>query len=139
MTTTVNDRVLKPGSSLRDRLTFPTFGDCPDERELDHRYYTPPPPGSILAAFKRHWCLLGEILSVQMRSGKLEIFLRDTAMRTVRLESQSEEDGGRELLSHSGCKVGGTVVVLYALQHTFPQGYLGLAPETNKELAVSYS
>lgn len=135
MTTTVNDRVLGPGSNLRDRLTFPTFGDSPHEFEYDERYYTPPPPGSYIGSLSRHWCLLGEVLSVAMRDGKLSLGVQDMAGRTVRLVCRSK-DGGKQFMDDGSCKAGRTVAVLYPLKHIFGDGDMGLAPEENSDLAV---
>ena len=132
MANTIDKDAFGPGSNLRDRLSFPTFGDCPHEDDLDHRYYSPPRRGSYLATFKRHWCFLGEIVSVA-KQPKLTMNARDTAGRIVRIEMISE-DGGLALAG--ACKVGRTVAVLHALQHQFDNGVWGFVPETNPEVMV---
>ena len=137
MEITPNDRVLGPGSNLRDRLSFPTFGDCPHEFDLDRRYLQESESNPQMAMHKRHWCFLGEIVSV-LAHDKLELLVRDTAGRTVRLECLSE-DRGRSIASQPNCKPKNTIAVLYALQHPFEdqRGALALGPDDNTDIAVS--
>ena len=134
MTTTVNERNLGQGSSLRDRLSFPTFGDCPHEADFDDCYYSRPIDGKIMASLKRHWCFLGDIVKV-VSSEKLMLDVKDMAGRMVRVECLSE-DGGRAHLAKGLVKPGHTVAVFYALQHPFPEGYLGFGPEENDDVVV---
>lgn len=139
MASTPNDRVLGPGSNLRDRLSFPTFGDCPHEFDLDGRYLQVSETNPEMAVHKRHWCFLGEIVSV-LAQDKLELLVRDTAGRAVRLECMSK-DRGKAIASQAGCKPKNTIAVLYALQHPFEdqRGYLALGPDDNTDIAVRFN
>ena len=121
-------------SNLRDELTFPSFEDCPDERLLDRRYLQPVGGNSPMAAPVRHWCFLGEIVSVDAFL-RLVLEVKDTEGERCRVALYTD-DKGMSLVPT--CKKGYTVAILYANQHGFADGSYGFRVEESTSIKVCH-
>ncbi|PCH45113.1 hypothetical protein WOLCODRAFT_165610 [Wolfiporia cocos MD-104 SS10] len=127
------DRSNRPSSqiTLRDRLTFPAFGDCPHERSVDIRYMEEDEDGfgSTLA---RHWCFLGEIVQ-SATVARLLLDVRDVAGRVVRAAFY-DTDLGEPFAQR--VKKGHTLALLYPQQHHFMDGSKGFRIEELREVTI---
>ncbi|EKM58605.1 uncharacterized protein PHACADRAFT_182902 [Phanerochaete carnosa HHB-10118-sp] len=124
MSTTELPQKLGEGSDLQDRISFPTFADCPQLRDYnDDRYFTS--SGSYL----RHWCFLGEITGIATFS-RLVLDVKDTASREDTRVACYDNDGGMSFMRRARPpKVGDTVAVLYAQTKAFLDGSIGIRVE----------
>lgn len=129
-TTSVNGWELGAGSDLRDRLTFPTFADCPGDHELDPRYYTE--VSNTVAQYSRHWCSLSQIVSVENFT-RLVLNVRDMAGRDLRVACYDDRRGAKFI---QDAKPGRTVAVLCGLKHHFMDGSFGFRVEEDDEMAI---
>ena len=119
------------GSDLRDRLTFPSFYDCPHEHDLDNRYLASL-EGASIAYPKRHWCFFGEIVDF-MPYGRVVIDVKDQTGRDARVACY-DDNMGQQFVPF--CKKGHTVAILYANQHRFLDGSFGFRVEDSEHMKV---
>ncbi|GJE89912.1 zinc finger MYND domain-containing protein [Phanerochaete sordida] len=118
---------LGAGSDLQDRISFPTFADCPQLGDAaDARYF------HRAGAYRRHWCFLGEVTRVSTFS-RLVLDVVDTAAREGTRVACYDDDGGRSFLTGARPpRVGDTVAVLYAQTKAFLDGTIGIRVEDNR-------
>lgn len=124
-------RKLYESSDLQDRVSFPTFADCPQLGDYeDYRYFTPS------GSYVRHWCFLGEITGITTL-GRLVLNVEDTATRTEARVACYDNGGGMGFMRRARPpKVGDTVAVLYAQTKAFLDGSIGIRVEDNKLIKV---
>ncbi|KAI0789982.1 hypothetical protein C8Q75DRAFT_763418 [Abortiporus biennis] len=112
-------RVLQPGSHLKNTTTFPPFSSCPDESDLDLRYYADPYSSPSFSGYpKRHWCFLGEIKDFVVFT-RLVVDVEDIEGRQCRIAMYDDERGKTFAEKKGLVKVGHTVAVLYPTSHQF--------------------
>lgn len=119
------------GSDLRDTETFPPFHDCPDENDLDLRYYSDQGGDPL-----RHWCFLGEVVQVTYL-GRLVCDVKDVQGRMARVAFYDDDRGDSFVQGSPKCKPGYTVAVLYGMGHGFLDMSSGIRVEDNKCVRVS--
>ena len=111
-----------PPTSFRNPLYFPSFTACPSEDVLDLGFYH----ATDETFYKpiRHWCLLAEIISVE-HFLRLRLVVKDNFGQQAIVAFYLDNDA--ELPRN--VKRGDTIAVLYANQHRFLDGTVGLRIE----------
>lgn len=109
---------LGTGSSLRDEETFPPYPELPGDHNL--------------ISASRHWCFLGEIITYNFFS-RLVLHVHDRAGRSLLIAFYTDDAG---TLMGDSCKAGHTIAVLYAQQHNFLDGSVGVRIEDIKHVRV---
>ncbi|KAF2703701.1 hypothetical protein K504DRAFT_443597 [Pleomassaria siparia CBS 279.74] len=101
-------------ADLRDRETFPSFNNLPDERDLESDYFECRDMANRRPV--RHWCFLAEILDFHSFI-RLQMEVQDVDGGTVPLFFHTNLRGGE--LAQSQIQKGYTVAILYAVRHSF--------------------
>ena len=119
---------------MRNKTSFPPVVDCPDENELDLRYYS-----DYGGSPTRHWCLLAEVVEYTFL-GRLVCEVRDIQGKDSRVAFYDDERG-IQFVEGSGsktkCKIGYTVAVLYPSGHGFLDMSYGFRVEEQSIVRVS--
>lgn len=120
-------------ADLRDRETFPSFNDLPDEYDLQSEYFE----GRDMANRKpsRHWCFLAEIQDVTAFV-RLQMTVKDVDGAVLPLFFHTKRRGGE--LVQSQIQKGYTVAILYAVRHAFMYGESGIRHEDPQMIKVRY-
>jgi hypothetical protein len=122
---------MAPSVNLRDQPSFPTFGSCPDENELNLGYFGS--EDGFLYRPRRHWCLLAEIIDIFLFF-RLRLSVRDKAGREFPVHFYLD---GNEQVDPRLFRVGNTIAVLYPQKHLFLDMTVGLRLESMKTIQVS--
>ena len=101
-------------ADVRDRETFPSFSDLPEEFDLESDYFE----GTDMANRRpaRHWCFLAEIMDFTSFI-RLQMTVKDVDGATIPLFFHTPFKGGE--LVQSQIQKGYTVAILYAVRHAF--------------------
>jgi hypothetical protein len=138
MTTAVSPSL----TSLRDPLPFPSFESCPHENYVSQPYFRLQ-RGVYTAS--RHWCFLGEITDTTTMI-RLRLWVRDKdgeSMIPIAFHLDAGKGSGFRVIMPDDVEVknihpnlpdqlikkGNTIAVLYAQQHNFFDGTIGLRIE----------
>jgi hypothetical protein len=116
---------------LRDERAFPTFGHLPSDEILDLNYFTST-DGSYFHP-KRHWCLLAEITEVGYFL-RLRLTVRDKSGAEIPVAFHVDNAVD---LGPTPYQTGHTIAVLYAHQHGFLDGSVGIRQEDLNSIQVS--
>ncbi|KAH7907789.1 hypothetical protein BJ138DRAFT_1116390 [Hygrophoropsis aurantiaca] len=119
-----------PSSDLNDPVTFPTFYNLPHEDELEGDYH------SLFGMYSspyRHWCFLGTIVD-KLAFMRLRLDVKDKKGNTIPVAFYTDDRGDAFARS---CLPGHTLAVLYAQQHNFFDGTVGLRIEDNDMVKIS--
>ncbi|KAF7978661.1 hypothetical protein HWV62_45184 [Athelia sp. TMB] len=111
----------RPLSNLRNNTTFPPFANLPHEDNEDDRYFadsskSPPTP-------KCHWCFFGEITSSVIYRNRLRLAVKDEVGTLFPVHFYTNDRGVGQ---KAQCRKGDTFVALYAMQHNFSDGTVGI-------------
>lgn len=106
-------------ADLNDIDAFPPYCALPAGEGVDPsgRFFDTSANSAIYTPVK-HWCFLGEILEVDTTL-RADLTVRDRAGQKISVVFFTEDRG---MGFHELLKPGNTVAVLYAVQHTFPDG-----------------
>jgi hypothetical protein len=120
-------------ANLRDRETFPSFIDLPDERDLESDYFECRDTANRRPV--RHWCFLAEIQDFNS-FGRLQMAVKDVNGATLPLFFHTNRRGGE--LAQSQIQKGYSVAILYAVRHAFMFSEPGIRHENPQMMKVRY-
>jgi hypothetical protein len=118
-------------ASLRDRETFPSYDDLPDEHDLARRYLNNKNLGHCHSV--PHWCFLAEIKDINYFA-RLHMTVEDVEGSLVPVAFHTSRRGGE--LSESQTQIGYTIAILYALRHAFMFSEPGIRHEDPQMIKV---
>ncbi|KAF2120400.1 hypothetical protein BDV96DRAFT_683838 [Lophiotrema nucula] len=116
---------------LRDRETFPSFNDLPDERDLESEYFECRDMANRRPV--RHWCFLAEIRDFDSFV-RLQMTVKDVDGATLPLFFHTNCRGSE--LAQSQIQKGYTVAILYAVRHTFMFSEPGIRHENPQMMKI---
>lgn len=138
-------------TNLRDNKAFPTFMECPQEKDVPYRNSDFYEPEEGLCFPISHRCFLGEVTeSVLLSQPGLKVKDRTGQVVTIRFDFYSN-DSGRALarfapemlhslvqrtVPMSLTKTGNTIAILYAMRHDFEDGSGGFRIEHAHQVQV---
>ncbi|KAK7418595.1 hypothetical protein QQZ08_011179 [Neonectria magnoliae] len=116
----------EPGQpvDLRNRATFPSFMELPDENDVDEDFFKS--NDGVNYKPRRHWCFLAEIVDYGALL-RLQMTIKDVSGETLPLFFHTDGRGGE--ISPSQTHKGYTVAILYAQQHAFAFSEPGIRHE----------
>jgi hypothetical protein len=129
------EKPLIPGqpANFRNSDFFLNFADLPNEYEVDPRFYD---------GFDRqdcsprsHWCIIGEIVS-SLNVLRLQMEVKDKNGAIFPLFFYTKSRGDE--VPYSQRKIGNTVVLMYAKNHTFLDGQVGIRHEEDTYFKVRF-
>ncbi|KAJ7181021.1 hypothetical protein C8R46DRAFT_986106 [Mycena filopes] len=116
---------------FHDELKFPKFSGLPADYELEDRYY---PQGGGLPA--RHWCFLAEIKE-SVPWVRPMYHVHDKAGREYLVSFHGHGHNHPRYLTGAGDrKKGHTMCIMYAFQHRFFDGQIGVRVEDESYVKV---
>lgn len=113
---------------------FPPFRDIPGDHEYNDRYYVE--TGTDGAAYKKKWCLIGEITQADAFP-RPRLVVRDRTGASFVVALYLDRDPNDSIRILSKFKKGYTVAVMMALGHYFLDGSAGCRIEDQEDITVS--
>lgn len=108
-------------ASLRDTSIFPPFVSLPHEDNSDEEFFSD--PWNSQPTPRRHWCFFGEIVFGFVYNNRLRLAVKDEVGTLFPVHFYTNDRGiGKQKLYRKG----DTFVTLYATQHTFGDGTVGI-------------
>ena len=117
--------------TLRNERPFPNFMDLPRDFDIDQRYLRYRSPTMLEPL--RHWCLLVEVIQTQ-KIIRLIVSAFDKTGQLIIIALYTP-DRGKKL--RKVVKPGCTLAILYARQHFFFDGSVGVRVENPHDIKVS--
>ena len=118
-------------TSPTDPRYFPSFDECPHELVPNFEFYAVE-RGNFLQP-KRHWCLLAEIVDVEIFI-RLRLWVKDRTENVFPISFYIEDDSRK--LDLSRFQKGRTVAILHAEQHNFLDMTVGIRQESSRTIEV---
>ncbi|RJE26365.1 hypothetical protein PHISCL_01338 [Aspergillus sclerotialis] len=117
--------------SLRNERPFPKFLDLPGDFDVDRRYLRF--KSATMLEPRRHWCLFAEVIQSQ-KIVRLVISAFDKTGQLITVALYTP-DRGKKLVKV--VKPGCTLAILYARQHFFLDGSVGVRVENPNDIKAS--
>ncbi len=109
---------------FRNNETFPIFAGLPGDIDIDLTFYDA--ADGFTYGPRKHWCFLAEITDIESFL-RVRLIVRDKAGATVPVAFYTDGRGAE--FAPSQLQSGYTVAILYAHQHSFLDGTIGIRQE----------
>lgn len=122
-------------TGIHDERYFPSFASCPNDSDLDPVFYAT--PDNFRYGPKHHWCLLAEIVDVEVFI-RLRLNVRDKTGKVFRVMFYLEDPDQDSRMPNNAeqYRPGHTITIMYAHQHLFLDCSIGIRQENVRSIQV---